>query len=77
MRTDLCAAILTSLTFFFSEDGDLLKVVLTRLTKHATFPNIILRGHSLGGADELQALHDAGKLEELFEENGLAVHGSR
>jgi len=59
------------------EDGDLLKVILTRLTKHSTFPNIILRGHPLGGSDDLQALHDAGKLEELFEENGLAVHGSR
>jgi len=59
------------------EDGDLLKVILTRLTKHSTFPNIILRGRSLGGADDLQALSDAGKLEELFEENGLSVHGSR
>jgi len=59
------------------EDGDLLKVILTRLTNHSTFPNIILRGHSLGGADELQALHDAGKLEELFEDNGLSAHGSR
>jgi len=59
------------------EDGDLLKVILTRLTKHSTFPNIILRGLSLGGADDLQALHDAGKLEELFEDNGLSVHSSR
>jgi len=59
------------------EDGDLIKVILTRLTKHSTFPNIILRGHSIGGFDDLQALHDAGKLEELFEENGLSVHGSR
>lgn len=59
------------------EDGDLLKVILTRLTKHSTFPNIILRGRSLGGADDLQTLHDAEKLEELFEENGLTVHGSR
>lgn len=59
------------------EDGDLLKVILTRLTKHSTFPNIILRGRPLGGADDLQTLHDAGKLEELFEENGMTVHGSR
>jgi len=59
------------------EDSDLIKVILTRLTKHSTFPNIILRGRSIGGADDLQALHDAGKLEELFEENGLSVHGSR
>jgi len=59
------------------EDGDLIKVILTRLTKHSTFPNIILRGRSLGGADDLQALDDAGKLEELFEENGLSVRGSR
>jgi glutaredoxin len=61
----------------YLEDGDLIKVILTRLTKHSTFPNIILRGHSIGGFDDLQALHDAGKLEELFEENGLSVHGSR
>ncbi|KAF9653965.1 thioredoxin-like protein, partial [Thelephora ganbajun] len=59
------------------EDGDLLKVILTRLTKHSTFPNIILRGRSLGGADDLQALHDGGKLEELFEDNRLTVHGPR
>jgi len=59
------------------EDGDLLKLILTRLTKHSTFPNIILRGRSIGGADDLQTLHDEGKLEELFEDNGMAVHGSR
>jgi len=59
------------------EDGDLLKVILTRLTKHSTFPNIILRGRSLGGADDFQVLHDEGKLEELFEDSGLSVHGSR
>jgi len=59
------------------EDGDLIKVILTRLTKHSTFPNIILRGRSIGGADDLQALHDEGTLEELFEDNGLSVHGSR
>jgi len=59
------------------EDGDLLKVILTRLTKHSTFPNVILRGRSLGGADDLQTLHDEGNLEELFEDNGLSVHGSR
>jgi len=57
------------------EDGDLLKVILTRLTKHSTFPNIILRGLSLGGADDLQVLHDGGKLTELFEDNGLSVTG--
>ena len=61
----------------YALDGNLLKVILARLTKHSTFPNIILRGRSVGGADDLQALHDAGKLEELFEENGLSVHGSR
>lgn len=59
------------------EDGDLLKVILTRLTKHSTFPNIVLRGRSLGGADDLHALHDGGKLRELFEDNGLSVQGSR
>jgi len=57
------------------EDGDLLKVILTRLTKHSTFPNIILRGRSLGGADNLQALHNEGTLKELFEDNGLDVTG--
>jgi len=61
----------------YSEDGDLLKVILTRLTKHSTFPNIVLRGRSLGGADDLHALHDGGKLKELFEDNGLSVQGSR
>jgi len=58
-------------------DGDLLKVILTRLTKHSTFPNIILRGRTIGGADDLQGLHDEGKLRGLFEDSGLSVYGSR
>jgi len=45
------------------------------LTNHSTFPNIILRGRSIGGADDLKKLHDAGTLKELFEDNGLSVHG--
>ena len=59
----------------FLEDADLLKVILTRLTNHSTFPNAILQGRSLGGDDDLQALHDAGKLRDLFENGGLSVTG--
>ena len=57
------------------DDADLVKALLTRLTGHSTFPNIILRGKSLGGSDDLQALHSEGKLRKVLEESGLKVEG--
>lgn len=58
-----------------AEDADLLKLLLSRLTQRATFPNLLLHGLSLGGSDDLQALHDSGRLRELFEEGGVQVKG--
>ncbi|KAK4701057.1 hypothetical protein P7C70_g5177, partial [Phenoliferia sp. Uapishka_3] len=43
-------------------DGTNLKGLLARKTAHSTFPNIILAGRSIGGADDLEALerdHDS------------------
>lgn len=61
--------------FCFTEDGDLLKLALGRLTSHSTFPNVILHGKSLGGADNVQALHDEGHLKPILEEGGVKVLG--
>ncbi|KAF8497663.1 thioredoxin-like protein [Gautieria morchelliformis] len=58
------------------DDGDIIKRLLTRLTDHATFPNIILRGRSLGGYDDLQHLHETGVLEHELEEAGVHVTGN-
>lgn len=59
-----------------SEDGDILKMILQRLTARATFPNTILRGKTLGGADDLQRLHYEGRLKQIFEDQGVRVLGN-
>lgn len=61
--------------FTSSDDTDLMKVLLTRLTTRGTFPNVILHGKSLGGSDDLQALHSEGKLRGVLVEGGLKVEG--
>ncbi|KAI0292710.1 thioredoxin-like protein [Multifurca ochricompacta] len=55
------------------EDGDFIKAVLTRLTGRNTFPNVILRGKSIGGSDDIVAMHKNGHLRQLFEKAGLKV----
>jgi len=57
------------------EDGDLIKLILGRLTTRTTFPNVILHGKSLGGSDDVQLLHDEGKLKSIFEQGGIHVKG--
>ena len=57
----------------FADDGDFIKAVLTRLTGRSTFPNVILRGKSIGGADDISAMHKEGQLHQLFEKAGLKV----
>jgi glutaredoxin 3 len=47
--------------------------VLTRLTGHSTFPNVILHGESIGGSDDIAAMHMDGRLRQLFENAGLTV----
>jgi glutaredoxin len=55
------------------DDGDFIKAVLTRLTGRSTFPNVILRGKSIGGSDDIFAMHEDGRLRQLFEKAGLQV----
>ncbi|KAJ3880070.1 thioredoxin-like protein [Lentinula edodes] len=57
------------------EDAAQLKTVLTRLTRRSTFPNILLRGKSIGGSDDLHALHNANALRDMFQEAGVDVNG--
>ncbi|KAF8871874.1 thioredoxin-like protein [Gymnopilus junonius] len=52
------------------DDGNVIKHLLTRLTKHSTFPNVILRGKSIGGSDRLQELHAQKSLRKLLEDAG-------
>ena len=47
--------------------------MLTRLTGRATFPNVILYGESIGGSDDITAMHRDGRLRQLFENAGLTV----
>ncbi|KAJ3786338.1 thioredoxin-like protein [Lentinula aff. detonsa] len=56
------------------EDAAQLKTVLTRLTRRSTFPNILLRGKTIGGSDDLHALHNANALRDMFLEAGVDVH---
>ncbi|KAG1771625.1 thioredoxin-like protein [Suillus placidus] len=55
------------------DDGDFIKLILTRLTEHSTFPNIILNGQGLGGSDDLHTLRAQGKLKKMFENAGMTV----
>lgn len=57
----------------FIADSDIVKAVLTRLTEHSTFPNIIIRGKSIGGSDDLQALHAQRTLTKVLEQAGAVV----
>ncbi|KAJ6594477.1 thioredoxin-like protein [Mycena capillaripes] len=55
------------------DDATQVKTVLTRLTHHATFPNIIIRGTSVGGSDHLHALHADKSLRRMLEGAGIAI----
>ncbi|KAK0505129.1 thioredoxin-like protein [Armillaria luteobubalina] len=57
------------------DDSIQLKSLLTRLTSHSTFPNVILRGTSIGGSDDLAKLHAEGKLKGILEGAGVKVRG--
>jgi len=52
------------------DDGNMIKHLLTRLTNHRTFPNILFRGKSIGGSDDLNQLHTNKTLSELIERAG-------
>ncbi|KAJ6507258.1 thioredoxin-like protein [Mycena vitilis] len=55
------------------DDATQVKSVLTRLTRHGTFPNVVLRGKSLGGSDQLQALHADKSLRHMLEGAGIVI----
>ena len=63
--------------FFFSEDGHVIKEILTRLTHHSTFPNIIVQGKSIGGSDDLRDMHNQRALENIFVGAGAKLKGTR
>jgi len=55
------------------DDNVQIKQILTRLTKQSTFPNIFVRGQSLGGSDDLHALHTDGSLKKILESAGVTI----
>ncbi|KAG6873447.1 hypothetical protein C0995_015536 [Termitomyces sp. Mi166 len=57
-------------------DDDIIKAILGRLTKHHTFPNILIRGKSIGGSDDLQALHAQRELTQVLELAGASVRAN-
>ncbi|PFH51917.1 hypothetical protein AMATHDRAFT_2625 [Amanita thiersii Skay4041] len=55
------------------DDSNVIKALLTRLTKHSTFPNILVLGKSIGGSDDLANLHASQRLEKILQEAGAVV----
>ena len=55
----------------YTDDADALKIILTRLTGHSTFPNIFMKGQSIGGNDDLQELIAKDQLLALFADAGV------
>jgi glutaredoxin 3 len=58
---------------WLADDSDFIKALLTRLTGRSTFPNVILHDKSIGGSDDINAMHKDGQLRQLFEKAGLTV----
>jgi len=58
-----------------TDDSNTIKAILTRLTHRSTFPNIIVRGRSIGGSDDIHELHTQKILGKFLDEAGVA-HGS-
>lgn len=56
-------------------DASSLKGLLTRRTLHATFPNIIIGGRSIGGSSDLEVLDASGELEKLLNSLKVVAHG--
>jgi len=54
----------------------LVKQYLTRLTQHSTFPNIIIKGRTIGGSDDLHQLHDGNSLRRILVAAGVTPDGS-
>ncbi len=52
----------------FAADAKHLKGLLARRALHSTFPNIIIGGRSIGGADDLVRMEADGSLAKLLED---------
>lgn len=63
------------ITFPPSADSVNLAGLLKRRTGHATFPNIILGGRSIGGTSDLELLDKDGELTKMFANLGIVEHG--
>jgi len=50
--------------------GSRLQSSLQKMTKRSTVPNILVNGKSLGGGDDVEALHNAETLIKRIEEMG-------
>ncbi|KIK09806.1 hypothetical protein K443DRAFT_671130 [Laccaria amethystina LaAM-08-1] len=55
------------------DDNNVIKLLLSRLTHHSTFPNILIQGKSIGGSDDLFALHNDRTLAKMLERAGVTV----
>ncbi|KAI0779498.1 thioredoxin-like protein [Fomes fomentarius] len=56
-------------------DGEQVQAILARLTGRRTVPNVLLKGSSIGGSDDIHALHKEHRLKRLLEEGGVSVKG--
>ncbi|KAI9338891.1 thioredoxin-like protein [Pilaira anomala] len=50
------------------DDDYQVKMVLKEISARDTFPNIFLLGKTLGGSDDLELLHETGKLKKLLKD---------
>ncbi|TFK92715.1 glutaredoxin [Polyporus arcularius HHB13444] len=57
-------------------DGPQLQAILARLTGRSTVPNILLKGSSIGGSDDVHQMHEEHRLKRLLEEGGLTINGA-
>ncbi|KAF4567238.1 hypothetical protein EYR40_006236 [Pleurotus pulmonarius] len=57
------------------DDDVQIKALLTRLTGRGTFPNVIVRGKTIGGSDDVRDLHSKGLLRPKLEDAGVIVQG--
>ncbi|KAI0709564.1 thioredoxin-like protein [Cerioporus squamosus] len=57
-------------------DGPQVQAILARLTGRSTVPNILLKGSSIGGSDDIHQMHDEHRLKRLLEEGGLTIKGA-
>lgn len=63
-------------TLLLTEDADIIKAHLQRLTGRGTFPNVMIQTRSIGGADDIEELHRQGMLEVLLRTGGVNVRGN-